>query len=137
MDETQASPDHANLKQNGLTSETFDSQTDLSDFIDRTPSEDLVHVKSITLRLQDIDTAPILAGSATPERNRPSLSQLYDEELDRLKVAFSKLPDVATVTIIPSDSLHSFVYQDFLHRFVRQLRDRTPRIEVVNQAEVR
>ena len=115
----------------------FNNQAALFDHINNTPPDDLEAVEEVAFVLQDVDIAPLLRGTAAQNLPRPSLTQLYDEELKKLSTAFHKLPVLAKVTVRMSGSMHSFVYQDFLDRLVQQVRAQSSKIDVVIDSHAR
>ncbi|KAK5125834.1 hypothetical protein LTR85_012110 [Meristemomyces frigidus] len=83
---------------------TFESQTQLYDWIERSRSSNLKRVRSLTLRLGDIDLSPLF--DSRPQ-TRTSAWSLYQGEVEKLHRAFSELPNVSDLTITPPEAGHS------------------------------
>lgn len=106
----------------------FDSQQKLFAWIERSEQQGLARVRTLTLRLTEIDLSPLLDRRASNRNGTgPSAWNLYKLELERLDGALRFLPDLEHLTVVPpsknkSSLLHG-IYRSFLSQVpVRCLR---------------
>jgi hypothetical protein len=110
----------------------FDGQLDLHRWLDHAPPELLTYTKELSISIQDVDMRPLLR-----PQNPVQLSssgqlltwQLYEAELDRLKHALKKLPNVKTITLIALSHHQSFLYREFLTKVLWLLSSLYPHLE--------
>ncbi|OCL11703.1 hypothetical protein AOQ84DRAFT_180532 [Glonium stellatum] len=97
----------------------FISQAELHRWLGIVDTQNLHHVTSISLQLQDIDLSPLL--SPLPNQDAPQLLcwDLYEKELENLARALRKLPNIRSFAILkPKPSqMHSYLYREFLCSF--------------------
>lgn len=104
---------------------SFRSQLALYNWIDQVPHEHLPRARVISLNIQDVDLRSLLNGSALISHpgDPPRLLtwDLYEAELDRLYHALRELPNVQKITIRALSGRQSFLYREFLQKFLRML----------------
>ncbi|KAK3072207.1 hypothetical protein LTR53_007238 [Teratosphaeriaceae sp. CCFEE 6253] len=102
---------------------TFNSQADLFTWLNRSRSTNLQRVRSLTLKLTDVDLAPVL--DPAQRYSSAGVWTLYQRELERLADALAALPKVTTLTVTPPTARHSQLlrglYLSFLALIPRRL----------------
>jgi len=106
---------------------TFSSQANLFLWIDRSRSCNLKRVKSLTLRLTDIDLTSLLC--LEHWHTRTSVWDLYQQELERLDNALEVLPNVEHLTIIPRRAMHSHLLRGMYRGFLSLIPQRCQRLK--------
>jgi hypothetical protein len=104
----------------------FENQRDFYAWLEDTPSHLLDYVSELSLNLQDVDLRSILTSKPSAQKHRnlsPCLMtwELYQAELRRLEMSLKRLAKIKTVTIGAPSCQHSFLYRDFLTRFLEML----------------
>ncbi|KAF2633904.1 hypothetical protein BU25DRAFT_14768 [Macroventuria anomochaeta] len=104
---------------------SFRSQEALFDWLDRVPKKYLPQVKELSLNIQDVDLRSLLKASALISHpgDPPRLLtwNIYEAELDKLFHALEQLPKVQKITIRAVSGRQSFLYREFLQKFLRLL----------------
>lgn len=85
----------------------FDSQSSLFGWIERSRSSNLNRVKTLTLRITDIDLSSLLGPYEDQQHARASAWSLYQDELNKLDRALTALPGLLELTIKPPKHSHS------------------------------
>ena len=103
----------------------FRSQSALFGWLGQVPHEYLSRAKSLSLNIQEVDLSSLLNASALisylDDPFRLSTWDLYDAELDRLSRALKQLPNIQRITIRAISGQQSFLYREFLRKFLRIL----------------
>jgi hypothetical protein len=94
-------------------------------WLDESPSEFLLQVTEMSLKLQDVDLTSLLqTHSSTDEPSTPSplsICELYEAELIRLEQALRKVANVETLSIRKLSNEPSFLYRDFVAKCLHML----------------
>ncbi|KXT00009.1 hypothetical protein AC578_4852 [Pseudocercospora eumusae] len=103
----------------------FISQQKLFAWIEQSQQQDLARVRTLSLRLTDIDLSPLLAATSSSGRGESeSAWSLYNTELERLDSALRCLPGLEHITIVPpsrnKSSLLSGIYRSFLSQIPKR-----------------
>ncbi|TKA82058.1 hypothetical protein B0A55_01501 [Friedmanniomyces simplex] len=108
---------------------TFASQAKLFAWIDRSRSWNLKRVKTLTLRLTDVDLSPLL----DPEQRhtRTSVWGLYQQELERLDHAMEVLPGIELLTISPPGPSHSHLLRGVYLSFLGLIQVRCQKLQLL------
>lgn len=97
---------------------SFSSQAKLFAWIERSRRTNLERVRTLSLRLTDIDLSPFFEAGITQRRKRMSAWSMYQTELERLEQALISLPNLSRLTIIPPrlgrSQLLKGLYRSFL-----------------------
>jgi hypothetical protein len=95
---------------------SFASQSSLSRWLDLVGPQHLHHVNAVTLQLQDISLSPLLSLAPMPGL---LCWELYEQELEGIRVALRNLPNVRSLTLARSTphQLQSYLYREFLSAF--------------------
>ncbi|KAF2111774.1 hypothetical protein BDV96DRAFT_649752 [Lophiotrema nucula] len=106
----------------------FHSQSILANWLDTTPKKYHDHVIDITIHLQDVDLNPLLNSTSNtqPTSSRLRSWDLYELDLKNLHKSLVRLRNVNKVTIRAVSGRQSFLYRDFLGRFLETLGDIYP-----------
>lgn len=108
---------------------SFSSQAKLFAWIERSQQKDLKRVRTLTLRLTDIDLSSILEQPSNPaDKSRPSVWTLYQTELERLDDACKALPKLSSLTILPPKSGRSQLAKGLYHSFLALIPSRLPQL---------
>jgi hypothetical protein len=91
-------------------SQTFQSQEELSSWLERIDSRYFDRVENVTLHLQDLGVLPLAEEQFWPT---VSLFDLYRVEAERLLADFARLPNIRHLAIYKSDSVRSYLYNEF------------------------
>ncbi|KAK0304693.1 hypothetical protein LTR01_007192 [Friedmanniomyces endolithicus] len=105
----------------------FASQANLFLWIDRSRSCNLKRVKSMTLRLTDIDLTPLLC--LQHRDTRTSVWDLYQQELERLDRELEVLPKLEHLTIVPPRAMHLHLLRVLYLSFLTSIHQWYPRME--------
>ncbi|KAK3115461.1 hypothetical protein LTR53_005163 [Teratosphaeriaceae sp. CCFEE 6253] len=105
---------------------TFDSQADLFAWLNRSRSTNLQRVRSLTLKLTDVDLAPVL--DPEPRYSSISVWTLYQRELERLDEALSALPNITSLTVAPPTARHSQLLRGLYLSFLALIPQRLPKL---------
>lgn len=104
---------------------SFRSQVALFEWLNLVPQQCVDRVTELSLNIQDVDLRSLLTPSTLVNHpgDPPRLLtwDLYEAELDRLLHALKKLSSVQKITIRAITGRQSFLYRDFLSRFLRVL----------------
>ncbi|KAF7191945.1 hypothetical protein HII31_06755 [Pseudocercospora fuligena] len=103
----------------------FISQQKLFTWIEQSQQQDLARVRTLSLRLTDIDLSPLLAAtSSSGGGETESAWGLYNTELERLDGALRCLPGLEHLTIVPpsrnKSSLLRGIYRSFLSQIPKR-----------------
>ncbi|KAH6616437.1 hypothetical protein C7974DRAFT_44882 [Boeremia exigua] len=100
----------------------FRSQVALFDWLDQVPHEYLSQTKELSLSIQDVDLRSLLDATALISHpgDPPRLLtwDLYEAELDKLHRGLNQLPKIQKITIRAIAGRQSFLYRDFLKKFL-------------------
>jgi hypothetical protein len=100
----------------------FQSQAALCTWLEKTPQELLAHVSDINLHIEEVNLKPIfdLRSTSLQSRSRPRLltCELYQAEVDKIKEALSKIPNVKTITIRTLLGRPSYLYREFMDQIL-------------------
>jgi hypothetical protein len=110
----------------------FDGQLDFYRWLDHAPPEFLTYTKELSISIQDVDMRPLLRLQDPVQASSSSQLltwQLYEAELDRLKHALKKLPNVKTITLIALSHHQPFLYREFLTKVLWLLSSLYPHLE--------
>lgn len=103
----------------------FGNQGDFYAWLAETPLHMLDYVSELSLDLRDVNLRPILTSKSSvpngPTSPRMMTSDLYQAELEKLEASLRKLAKVRVITIGVPSCQHSFLYRDFLTRFLEML----------------
>lgn len=104
---------------------SFRSQLALFDWLGRVPHEYLSQARSLSLNIQEVDLRSLLKASSLisdpQDPSRLSTWDLYDAELDGLSHALRQLSNIQRITIRAISGQQSFLYREFLRKFLRIL----------------
>ena len=104
---------------------SFQGQLALFRWLDQVPPKFLPHVKKLSLSLQDVDLRSLVDTSALVHHpgDPPRLLtwDLYETELERLCIALRRLPKVLKISVKATTGRQSFLYREFLRRFLVEL----------------
>ncbi|KAK1066255.1 hypothetical protein LTR74_007303 [Friedmanniomyces endolithicus] len=106
---------------------SFKSQANMFLWVDRSRSCNLKRVKSLTLRLTDIDLTPLLC--LEHWHTRTSVWDLYQQELERLDLALEVLPNIEHFAIIPPRARHSHLLRGMYLGLLSLIPQRCRRLE--------
>ncbi|EME88588.1 uncharacterized protein MYCFIDRAFT_192721 [Pseudocercospora fijiensis CIRAD86] len=108
----------------------FLSQKKLFTWIEQSQQQDLARVRTLSLRLTDIDLSslldPILSGG---RRETQSVWSLYNTELERLDGALRCLPGLEHLTIVPPSNNKSSLLSGIYRSFLSQIPKRCPKVQ--------
>jgi hypothetical protein len=90
--------------------QTFQSQTELSSWIEQRDTKHLDQVENVTLHLQNIDTAVLVAEQSWP---KAFLLELYRAETEKILADFAKLPNIRHFALYKTDHVQPYLYQAF------------------------
>jgi hypothetical protein len=104
----------------------FENQRDFYAWLADTPFHLLDYVSELSLDLQDVDLRPVLTSKPSAQKDHPPSSclmtwDLYQAELETLEMSLKRLTKIRTVTIGASSCQHSYLYRDFLTKFLEML----------------
>lgn len=103
----------------------FRGQLALFRWLEQVPHEFLPQARSFSLNIQDVDLRSLLNASALishpGDPPRFLTWDLYEAELDRLFHSLRQLPKVERITIRAISGRQSFLYREFLQKFLRML----------------
>jgi hypothetical protein len=112
---------------------TFQSQTALNDWLAEKPQHMLQNVHEISLELQDVDLMPLLMSAPSTDTSARTRSlrtwELYENELDALDKAFTKLPNIKTLNIRATSGRQTHLYDDFLAKVLQMLAPHWPALQ--------
>lgn len=108
---------------------SFPSQSKLFAWIERSRENDLKRVRTLTLRLTDIDLSPLLDPTASRPSGGQSAWSLYQQELERLDGALRCLPGIEQLSIIPPKRMQSSLLKGIYLSFLNQLSLRCPKLK--------
>ena len=98
---------------------SFTSQAKLFDWIERSSRPNLQRVRTLTLRLTDVDLTPLLVSiDPSPRQTRSSAWALYHDELQQLDDALSSLTKLSVLTVIPPRLGRSEFLKNLYHSFL-------------------
>ncbi len=101
---------------------SFRSQVAMFDWLSQVPHEHLSQVQELSLNIQDVDLRSLLDTSALichpGDPPRLLTWDLYEAELDKIHHALKQLPKVRNLTVRAIAGRQSFLYRDFLSRFL-------------------
>jgi hypothetical protein len=93
----------------------------------------LQDIHDISLELQDIDLTPLLITAVSTDTSTRTRSlktwELYEKELDALDQAFTKLPNVTTLSIRATSGRQTHLYDDFLAKVLQMLASHWPALQ--------
>lgn len=107
---------------------SFSSQAKLFEWIDRSRRQDLRRVRTLKLRLTDIDLSSLLDQSTPTRTTRASVWTLYQSELGRFDDALKALPNLSSLTIVPPESGRSQLLKGLYHSFLGLVTKRCPKL---------
>jgi hypothetical protein len=103
----------------------FRGQSALYKWLESVPSRHLQHATEILLEVQDVDLRPLLslASSGSEQASPPRFLawELHEKDLERLRDALFKLPNVKTLTILALSESRSHLYREFLAKLLKLL----------------
>ena len=106
----------------------FDSQAKLFAWIHTSRVQNLNRVRTITLRLSDVDLNTLLDQQRLTRHTRTSIWALYREELEQLEWSLSALPNLSTLTIVPPKIGCSQLLKNMYHIFLSEIPRRCPKL---------
>ncbi|EME41261.1 hypothetical protein DOTSEDRAFT_46292 [Dothistroma septosporum NZE10] len=107
---------------------SFPSQAKLFSWIQRSVTADLRRVRTLTLRLTDVDLSCLI--NLSPRRGQVSSAwSLYQQELEELNVALQRLPGLVDLTIIPCDRNGSQLLNGMYLSFLGMIAVHLPRLK--------
>ncbi|OAG07985.1 uncharacterized protein CC84DRAFT_1214537 [Paraphaeosphaeria sporulosa] len=108
----------------------FRSQAALNDWLEGRPRDVLQDVHELSLELQDVDLTPLLVSDRSADSHGRTRSlrtwELYEEELDRLDQAFTKLPNITTLSIRATSGRQTHLYEDFMAKALHMIASHWP-----------
>lgn len=110
---------------------SFPSQSTLLAWITRSSPVDLARVRTLTLRLTDVDFSPLLqTAPSASNRSVPRLTawNLYQHELETLDKALQSLSGLLDLTIIPPERSNSQLLRGMYLSFLGLIPERLPRL---------
>lgn len=107
----------------------FDSQAKLFTWIAKSTARNLNRVRTITLRLTDVDLNSLLEDSGPKRRTRSTLWSLYVRDRERLEQSLSALSNLSKLTIVPPQIGHSQLLKNLYHSFLAEIPRRCPRLK--------
>ncbi|KAK4619548.1 hypothetical protein CLAFUW4_10990 [Fulvia fulva] len=106
----------------------FASQVKLFTWIQRSAETDIRRVRTLSLRLMDVDLSSLI--DMSPRRGqRPSAWGLYQQELESLNDALQRLPALVDLTIIPCDRTGSQLLSGMYYSFLGMIPVHLPRLK--------
>ncbi|KAK4547587.1 hypothetical protein LTR36_000544 [Oleoguttula mirabilis] len=105
---------------------TFASQANLFDWIGRSRSSNLKRVRTLTLRLCDVDLSPLFDSKRPKGTNAWSL---YQSHIEKLEHAFASLPNVSELTITPPKAGHSQLLRSMYLSILALIARRYPKLK--------
>lgn len=108
---------------------TFHSQARFFAWISRSRARNLNRVRTITLRLTDVDLDSLLDELSGKRRTRTTIWSLYRNDLYRLEQSLSALPNLSRLTVVPPKIGHSLLLKDMYHSFLAEIPRRCPRLK--------
>lgn len=102
----------------------FRSQATFYEWLEYIPSQHLHQVAEIRIELQDVDLGPLLAPASSSEpTTTPRLLawELYEKDLERLESSLRSLPNLKTLTIGALPERQTFLYREYLSKFIKLL----------------
>jgi hypothetical protein len=104
---------------------SFRSQLALFDWLHQVPHKYLPQAKALSLNIQDVDLKSLLTTCAriNSSEDPPRLLtwDLYEAELTRLSHALRFLSKIQKITIRAISGRQTFLYREFLHKFLNML----------------
>ena len=110
---------------------SFPSQSALLAWITRSSLVDLARVRTLTLRLTDVDFSPLLQtppSASNRSAPRPTAWSLYQHELESLDKALQSLPNLAELTIKPPERSNSQLLRGMYLSFLALIPERLQRL---------
>lgn len=111
----------------------FQSQAALYEWLAERPQHVLRDVHEISLELQDVDLTPLLMSDPSTDSSGRTRSlrtwELYEEEINALDEAFTKLPNVSTLIIRATGGRQTHLYEDFMAKVLQMLASRWPLLQ--------
>ena len=107
---------------------SFKSQINLFAWIDRSRRSNLNRVRTLTLRLTDVDLTPLFDRSSPSRRSKTNIFTLYETELRRLDDAFAALSNLTNLTIVPPRICQSQLLKGLYYSFLALLPRRCPKL---------
>lgn len=108
---------------------SFPSQAKLFAWIDSSRKQDLKRVRTLTLRLTDIDLSPLLEEPSPKRQTRGSVWTIYQSELDRFDDALKALPNLSSLTITPPKPNRSQLFKGLYHSLLALIPQRCPKLK--------
>ncbi|KAK8192547.1 hypothetical protein M8818_007717 [Zalaria obscura] len=105
----------------------FRSQHHLFSWLARSNPRHLRRVRSLRLAITDVDISRLLDDRAPPA-SRPSLAELYAEEICRFDDALRALPNLVALTVVEPRGLHSKLLRELYKRVLQLIPRRLPRL---------
>ena len=107
---------------------SFDAQAKLFAWIRRSRTANLSRVRSITIRLTDVDLSALLEPPTARRQTRTSIWTLYKDDLEKLEQSLSSLPNLARLTVTPPRIGRSSLLRGLYHEFLSSVPKRCPRL---------
>lgn len=108
---------------------TFDCQSKFFTWISKSSVRNLNRVRTITVRLTDVDLESLLDESSSKRRTRTTIWSLYRNDSHKLEQSLSALPNLSRLTIIPPELGHSLLLKDMYHSFLAEIPRRCLRLK--------
>lgn len=108
---------------------SFPSQAKLFDWIDDSRKQDLKRIRTLTLRLTDIDLSSLIDQSSPSTARETSLWARYQAELGRLDDALRALPNLSSLTIVPPKAGRSQLLKGLYHSFLSRIPRRCAKLK--------
>ena len=85
-------------------------------------------MRTLTLRLIDVDLTPLLNHGSIREGNSTSVLSLYERELLRLKQALDAVPNLSRLTIVAPKASRSELLKGLYWSFLHSIPERCPKL---------
>lgn len=100
---------------------SFPSQASLTSWVDRSHEADLKRVRTLSLRLTDIDMSSLFDEESKRSNPPPTAWSLYQRELESLDRAFRSLSGLRHLSITPPERIHSQLLRAMYLSFLAML----------------
>ncbi|KAK4493720.1 hypothetical protein PRZ48_014905 [Zasmidium cellare] len=105
---------------------SFSSQAKLASWVDRTQEPDLKRVRTLSLKLTDIDMSSLFDEDLRGNGPRPTAWSLYQRDIDNLDRALRSLPGLRNLSITPPERIHSQLLKAMYLSFLAMIPTRLP-----------
>ncbi|KAF2167083.1 hypothetical protein M409DRAFT_22517 [Zasmidium cellare ATCC 36951] len=105
---------------------SFSSQATLTSWVERSQEADLKRVRTLSLRLTDIDMSSLFDNDLERTSPRPTAWRLYQRELEKLDRALRSLSGLRNLSIAPPEKIHSQLLKAMYLSFLAMIPTRLP-----------